>query len=176
MSVDPAVSAAGVPPAPPPPGPAPGPVPPTVPASIEHLAPSARPLGDTGEGTPSLGEILGDISKDVSTLMRQEVALAKAELAESAKNAGKGAGMLGGAGVAGHMVLLFVSIALWWGLGALITRGWSALVVAALWGVVAAVLASRGRAELKRVEGLPQTADTAKKIPNALTGHEERNR
>lgn len=167
MSLDPAVgAAAAVPPAPPPPGRGPRPA--------AGPSPAAEPLSDAA--SPSLGEILGDISRDVSTLMRQEVALAKAELAESAKNAGKGAGLLGGAGVAGHIVLLFVSIALWWGLGALITRGWSALVVAALWGVVAAVLASRGRAELKRVEGLPQTADTAKKIPNALTGHEERNR
>ena len=123
----------------------------------------------------SLGELFGEISKDVSTLMRQEVELAKAEITQSAKKAGTGAGMFSGAAVAGHMVLLFVSIALWWGLGGVIGRGWSALVVAALWAVAAAVLARRGRDEMRKISGLPRTAETVKKIPNALHGHEEKN-
>lgn len=125
----------------------------------------------------TVGEILADVTRDLSTLMRQEVALAKAELAQSAKQAGKGAGMLGGAGVAGHFVLLFLSLALWYGLADLFDNFViSALVVAVLWGIVAAVLAKKGQAELKEVEGAPQTADTVKKIPNALKGHEEENR
>ena len=128
------------------------------------------------EATPSLGDLLADISRDVSTLMRQEVALARAELAQSAKNAGKGAGMFAGAGMAGHMVLLFGSIALWWGLGSAMGHGWAAVVVAVVWAAIGAVLALRGRAELRRMSGLPQTTDTAKKIPNALAGHEEKNR
>ena len=57
------------------------------------------------------------MSRDVSTLMRQEVELAKAELTQSAKRAGKGAGMYGGAGVAGWFTLLFLSVALWWASG-----------------------------------------------------------
>ena len=57
--------------------------------------------------------------------MRQEVELAKAELRESATRAGKGAGMFGGAGLAGYFVLLFLSIAVWWGLGDHLGRGWS---------------------------------------------------
>ncbi|BDO41238.1 MULTISPECIES: phage holin family protein [unclassified Cellulomonas] len=125
---------------------------------------------------PSLGDLLSDITRDVSTLMRQEVALARAELQQSAKNAGKGAGMFAGAGVAGHMVLLFLSIALWWGLGSAMGHGWAAVVVAVIWAVIGAVLAARGRAELRRMSGLQQTTDTAKKIPNALAGHEEKNR
>ncbi|MBO1751679.1 phage holin family protein [Actinotalea sp. BY-33] len=132
--------------------------------------------GSNGHEQPSLGELLGRISEDVSTLMRQEVALAKAELSESATRAGKGAGMLTGAGVAGHMVLVFLSISLWWGLGHLIDLGWSALVVAVIWGAVAAVLALKGRAEITEIKGAPRTMETAKKIPDALQGHEERNR
>ncbi|WP_250444059.1 phage holin family protein [Actinotalea sp. C106] len=132
--------------------------------------------GSEGHEQPSLGELLGRISEDVSTLMRQEVALAKAELSESATRAGKGAGMLAGAGLAGHMLLLFLSVALWWGLGHLIDLGWSALVVAVLWGAVAAVLALKGRAEITEITGAPRTMETAKKIPDALQGHEERNR
>lgn len=134
------------------------------------------PTPDTGSERPSLGTLLGDISQDLSTLMRQEVALAKAEIAQSGKQAGKGAGMLSGAAVAGYLAVLFLSIALWWGLGAVINRGWSAVVVALLWGAVAAILAQRGRAELKRVTGVPRTAETVKKIPEALKGHEEAHR
>lgn len=128
------------------------------------------------DSAPSLGDLLSDITRDVSTLMRQEVALARAELQQSAKNAGKGAGMFAGAGVAGHMVLLFLSIALWWGLGSAMGHGWAAVVVAVVWALIGAVLVARGRSELRRMSGLSQTTDTAKKIPNALAGHEEKNR
>jgi hypothetical protein len=123
---------------------------------------------------PSVGELLSEISGDISTLMRQEVELAKTELRESVTRAGKGAGMLGGAAVAGHMVLLFLSVALWWGLGTRIGLGWSGLIVAVIWGVIAAVLAVVGRSQLKEVSGLPRTTETAKKIPDALKGNEDR--
>lgn len=118
--------------------------------------------------TASLGELLGDVTRDMSTLMRQEVALAKVEAKESATRAGKGGGMLAGAGVAGHFVLLFLSIALWHALGTLMGLGWSAVIVAVIWGIVAAVLASTGRKELKRIKGLPQTGETLQEIPPTL--------
>ncbi|MDM7831608.1 phage holin family protein [Cellulomonas edaphi] len=124
----------------------------------------------------SVGQLLGEVTRDLSTLMRQEVALAKAELQESVKQGQKGVGMFAGAGIAGHMVLLFLSIALWWALGNVTGWSWSAVIVAVVWGVIAAVLALRGRAEMRRVRGLPDTADSVKKIPNALQGNEEKNR
>ncbi|MGY4642308.1 phage holin family protein [Cellulomonas sp. URHB0016] len=123
----------------------------------------------------SVGGLLGDVTRDLSTLIRQEVELAKAELRESATQAAKGGAMFAGASVAGHMVLLFLSVGLWWALGDAIGRGWSAVVVAALWAIVGAVLYSRGRAESRRVKGLPLTGESVKKIPNALQGHEEKN-
>jgi hypothetical protein len=118
--------------------------------------------------TSSLGDLLGDVTRDMSTLMRQEVELAKVELKQSATRAGKGSGMLAGAGVAGHFVLLFLSLALWWALGTVIGLGWSGVVVALIWGIVAAVLASMGRKELKAIKGLPQTAETLQEIPPTL--------
>lgn len=121
----------------------------------------------------SVGEIFSAVSQDLSTLMRQEVELAKAEVRQSAKQAGAGAGMLAGAGVAGHMVLLFISISAWWGLGQFIGGAWSALVIALVWAIVAAVLASVGRTRLKQVSGIPRTTETAKHIPDALKGKEE---
>ena len=124
---------------------------------------------------PTLGERLGDVTRDLSLLMRQEVALAKAEASQSASRAGKGIGMLAGAALAGYFVLLFLSLALWVVLGDAIGYGWSALIVAVLWGIVAAVLASIGKKELNRVRGVPATTETLGKIPNALKGQEERN-
>lgn len=116
----------------------------------------------------SLGDLLGDVTRDISTLMRQEVELAKAELKQSGTRAGKGAGLLAGAGVAGHFVLLFLSVALWWGLGNLIGHGWSAVVVAVIWAIIATILASMGRKELKAIKGMPQTAETLQEIPPTL--------
>lgn len=116
----------------------------------------------------SLGDLLAEVSRDISTLMRQEVELAKAEAKESATKAGKGGGMLAGAGVAGHFVLLFLSVGLWYALGELMGLGWSAVVVAAIWGIIAAVLASIGRKELKAIKGMPQTVETVQEIPPTL--------
>lgn len=70
-------------------------------------------------------------------------------------------------------MLLFLSIALWWGLGNQIGRDWSALVVAVVWAIITAVLASKGRREIKQVKGLPQTTQTAREIPDALKGNED---
>jgi hypothetical protein len=116
----------------------------------------------------SLGELLGEVTRDLSTLMRQEVELAKAELKQSATKAGKGGGMLAGAGVAGHFVLVFLSLALMFALGALMPLGWAAVIVAVIWAIIAAVLASVGRKNLKQVQGMPQTAETLSEIPPTL--------
>ena len=120
--------------------------------------------------------MISEITSDLSTLMRQEVELAKAEATQSAKRAGKGAGMFGGAGLAGHMVLLFLSVALWWGLGDRIGHGWSALIVAVIWAVIGLILYLVGRREFASIRGLDRTAESIKKIPNALQGNEEENR
>jgi hypothetical protein len=123
--------------------------------------------------TNSLGELLSQVSRDISELMRQEVELAKAELKETTTRASKGAGMLGGAGVAGHFVLLFLSLALWWALGGLVGGGWSAVIVAVIWAIIAAILYAVGKKELKTVRGMPRTAETVKRIPETLKPSEE---
>lgn len=111
----------------------------------------------------SLGEVFNALSTDLTTLMRQEVELAKAELKEEAAKLGKGAGMLGGAGFAGYFVLLFLSLALM-----LLLDNWLPIEVAALittgvWAVVAAVLALMGRKNLQAANPqLPQTQQTIK--------------
>jgi len=136
---------------------------------------SARPAMESEDGR-SIGQIMGDVSKDVSTLMRQEVALAKAEARQSATQAGKGIGMFVGAGVAGLLFLAFLSVWAWWELGAQIGRSWSAFIVAVVWAIIAAILYAVGRSEMKRIRGLPTTTETLGKVPNALKGQEEENR
>lgn len=143
-------------------------------AAKEGYAAPRSPL--QAEDGRSIGSVLGDITANISTLMRQEVALAKAELRESGSKAGKGIGMLVGAGVAGLLLLVFVSVSAWWGLGQYIENQWSALVVAAVWAVVGVILFLVGKRELQRVRGLPNTTETLSKVPNALKGHEEENR
>lgn len=123
-----------------------------------------------------LGELISEITEDLSALVRQEIDLAKAEAKESAAKAGKGVGMFGGAGLAGHFVLLFLSIALWWGLGDATGYAWSALIVAAIWAVIAVVLVIVGRNEFQSIRGMQRTAETVQKIPNAVKGHEQENR
>ena len=130
-------------------------------------------LPDPNGKTDSLGQLLGEVSRDLSTLFRQEVELAKAELSQSARKAGKGAGMLGGAGVAGLMTLLFLSLALMWGLGLLIGNTWSSIIVAVIWGIVAGVLALRGKKEIEEIQGAPKTAETLKKVPDAFKTSED---
>ena len=179
--------------------------------TAQDLGGSAQPMTEEGhpdvEGT-SVGQLIGDVTRDLSTLMRQELELAKAELRqeateattiakeeaskagaiakEEAAKAGKGAGMLGGAAFAGYMLALFLSVALMWGLANWFDSvAWAAVVVAVLWGIVAAVLASMGRKKLKELDPKrvtqvdlsrfkkinpkpEQTVETLQQVPGAL--------
>jgi hypothetical protein len=131
----------------------------------------------TGGGRPdvegtSVGALIGEVTKDLSTLMRQELELAKVELKVEAKKAGQGAGMFGAAGFAGYMVLMFLSFALWWALANVMDIGLAALIVAILWGVVAAVGFVMGKKKFSQVNPKPErTVDTLSQVPSALKPH-----
>jgi uncharacterized membrane protein YqjE len=131
----------------------------------EPYAATGDPAASSGSSYDgaSLGEIVSRLTGDVGTLTRQELALAKAELQAEAKLAGKGAGMLGGAAVAGWMLALFISLTAMWALGEVMHLAWAALIVAAVWGVAAAVLGTSGRKALRDVNPKPeQTVETLK--------------
>lgn len=121
----------------------------------------------------SLGEMFQSLSAKLSTLVSQEIALAKAEATESAKKAGKGAGLLAGAAVGGFFLLMFLSLALMHLLDVFLPIGWAALIVAVLWGVVAAVLAVQGKKDIEKIKGLPQTQETLQEIPETLNPAKE---
>lgn len=123
------------------------------------MSQSQDPLGDER----SLGQVVSDLSTDLSTLMKQEVQLAKVELKEEVGKVGKGAGMLGGAGFAGYFALLFLSLALMFLLDNWLPIEVGALITFGVWAVIAAVLALIGRRELQEANPqLPTTQQTIK--------------
>jgi uncharacterized membrane protein YqjE len=111
----------------------------------------------------SIGDLLKRLSQETSTLVRQEMALARAELTEQGKRAGTGAGMLGGAGVAGLLTLGALTATV---IGVLDTgmAFWlAALIVTVIWAAVAGVLALQGRNKIKEATPpAPQTVETVK--------------
>jgi uncharacterized membrane protein YqjE len=112
----------------------------------------------------SIGDLLKRLSQETSTLVRQELELAKAEATEKGKQAGKGAGMLGGAGVAGLLALGTLSATVVLLLNHAMADWLAALIVTLVWGAIAGVLALRGRDRLKDA-GPPvpeQTVQTVK--------------
>ncbi len=122
-----------------------------------------RHTGTAERDDESIGHLVGQVLGDVSKLFRQEVALAKAELKEEAAKAGKAGGMLAGAGFAGYMVAVLLSLALVFALDAVMPLGWAAVIVAVLWGIVGGVLYSIGRKRMKDVDPVPrQTVETLK--------------
>ena len=153
-----------------------GPAPAAGSTTTGHIAGAHTPAPTPAEARAeheSLGEMFASFSAKLSTLVSQEIALAKAEATDSAKKAGTGAGMLAGAAVAGFFVLMFLSMALMYGLGALMPLGWAAVIVAVLWGIAAAVLASMGKKHLDKIKGLPQTQQTLQEIPETLNPAKE---
>ena len=138
-------------------------------------APGVDPLPTTTATSPvgshvagvdderSLGQLVGDLSTNLTTLVKQELELARTELKEEATKAGKGAGMLGGAGVSGLLALILASFALAYLLDNWMPVELAFLIVTVLWAIVGAVLAARGRKELKNANPqLPETQQTLK--------------
>ncbi|MBO4209165.1 phage holin family protein [Micromonospora echinofusca] len=140
----------------------------TVPTQGPGLANGYRPDSAPEVTRQSLGDLMRHVTEDLSTLMRQEIELAKAELRQEGSKAGRAAGFFGGAGFGGYMVLLFLSLALWGGLSNVMDSGWAALIVAVVWVVVAAVLYAKGKSQAARVRGLTKTTETMHRIPEAL--------
>lgn len=117
----------------------------------------------SASSTRSMGEIVGDITQDMSTLIRQEMDLATSEMKREVAKLGKGVGMFGGAGAAGYLTLIFLSFALTYLLDNWMPIELAALIVALLWGAVTAVLALKGRQEIKNANpDLPVTQQTLK--------------
>jgi len=110
-----------------------------------------------------IGELVKDLANQTSTLVRQEIKLAQAEVTQKGKVAGKGAGLLAGADVFALAMLGALTTVLISALDQAMDTWLAALIVTVLWAVVAAVLAKAGQNSLKRATPpAPQTVDTVK--------------
>jgi uncharacterized membrane protein YqjE len=119
--------------------------------------------GHTDLRDESIGDLLKRLSQETSTLVRQEMALARAELTEKGKRAGIGAGLLGGASIAalltlGTLTACFILVLSEW------MDAWlAALILTVVWAVIAGVLALQGRTKVQEATPpVEQTVETLK--------------
>ncbi|MBB3083506.1 phage holin family protein [Geodermatophilus sabuli] len=137
---------------------------------MAHSASSTPSQGrPTGAEEPSVGALVQSAMADVSTLIRSEIELAKAEVGKSAKKAGIGVGAFGAAGVllGVSTVFLFITIAeflTWLGL----QRWISYLIVWALFLLLAGIAALVGRRTLKKIEKPERTLETLRELPEVV--------
>ncbi len=110
-----------------------------------------------------VGELMKQLANETTTLVRQEIELAKAEMTQKARSAGIGAGMLGAAGVAALLALGTLTAFLILALDGALASWLAALIVALLWGAVAAVLAVLGRARVREA-GPPKPEQTVESV------------
>lgn len=119
----------------------------------------------------SLGDLFGRVTSDLSTLMRQEMQLAKVEIKQEVRTAGKAGGLLGGGAGAGYMALLFLSAALAILIALILPDSLSEfaryligfLLVSVIYAVAAAVLLSKGKQQMAKVDPKPElTVETLK--------------
>jgi hypothetical protein len=120
----------------------------------------------------STGDLVKELSEQVTELVRDEVALAKAEMAEKGRKAGPGVGMLGGAGVAALAALGALTAFLILVLDLTMPSWGAALIVTILWGVVAGVLYRQGREKVREVgKPIPErTVESVKEDVQWLKG------
>jgi MFS family permease len=119
----------------------------------------------------SLGELVQDLSQQTSTLIRQEMRLAQAELSEKGRHAGKGAGMFGGAGVVALYGVGALIAAAILGLATVIEPWIAAAAVGVVLLVIAGILALTGKKEIEEatppkperaIESVQQDVQTVK--------------
>jgi uncharacterized membrane protein YqjE len=113
-------------------------------------------LDVTPDAEPSLGELLSRTTSDISDLLRKEVELAKVEITEEVKNAGKAGGFMGAAGLLGYVALTLLLFAAAWGLSEVVPEGVAFLIVGVVVAAVAGALFLIGRKRFEQVEPVPR--------------------
>ena len=110
-----------------------------------------------------IGELLKQLSQETTTLVRQELDLAKAEVAQKGQKAGKGAGMFGGAGIIGFLALAALTAALIMAIDKATANWVAALIVAAVYAAIAGILALQGRNKIQEA-GPPVPEQAAESV------------
>jgi len=118
----------------------------------------------------SLGALVSGISEDISTLLRGEVELVKSEIKESARSAGKGSGLLVGAGVLGFLATIFLLLTFAWVLVQLGLPTWAGFgLVTLVLLIVTAILGVLGKKQFESVKGLERSPVSIAKTKAVLT-------
>jgi hypothetical protein len=110
----------------------------------------------------SLGELFAEMTRELGDLFRKEVELAKVETREEVRRGTSALVAMAAAGVAALLFLNMVSVAAALGLAEIMNRALAFLIVAIIWGVIAAVMFSIGRKRMAQVRPLPETTETLK--------------
>jgi Putative Actinobacterial Holin-X, holin superfamily III len=129
---------------------------------LEHDSkPAAAPLRRP-EAEPRLSALVSHATKDLSSLVRDELALAKAETRRDVKQAAAGGGLFGAAALLGLFTLIMLSLAAAWGLSNTgLGLAWSMLIVAGAYLLAAGLCAGVGFTRLKRIRGVQATKRNA---------------
>jgi hypothetical protein len=127
-----------------------------------------EPVKDTD---PTLGKLVMDAQRDISSLISKEIQLAKSELTVSIKHGGVGIGLFAGAAFLGLLAVIMLSVSIayfihWAGLG----LHWAFLIVFGLYILIAALLAFIGIKQVKQVKAPERAIQQGKQIPQALKG------
>ncbi|HEY0691267.1 MAG TPA: phage holin family protein [Kribbella sp.] len=121
------------------------------------------------EGEPTIGQLIANASRDLSSLVRSEIELAKSELKASAKAAGTGGGLFGSAAFLGLLAIILLSIAAAYGVSALgLHPALAFLIVAFIYLLVAGVLVLVGKRLLGRAKPPKRAIETSKESVEAL--------
>ncbi|WP_162606624.1 phage holin family protein [Jiangella asiatica] len=130
---------------------------------------------DGAASSASIGQLVASIKDDLTTLVRDEIELAKAEMKEDAREAALGGGLLAFAAFLGVVAFILGSFALVYGVHALgLALGWSFLVVAGAYVLTALVLALLAKGRFGRMSRASRTKTTARDAARALTGSTDR--
>lgn len=122
---------------------------------------------------PTLGKLVMDAQRDISTLISKEIQLAKSEIKVSVKHGGVGIGLFAGAAFLGLLAIIMLSVAIayfihWNGQG--LDLHWAFLIVFALYVLIAGLLALVGIKQVKKVKAPERAIEQGRQIPQALKG------
>ena len=133
-------------------------------------APVTRPHSDVpSKDDPTLGKLVADASRDISSLVRQEIALAKSELRVSVKAGGFGVGLFAGAAFIGVLAIIMLSVAIAYFIHMTgLDLAWCFLIVFVLYVLLAALLAFVGTKKVKQVRAPERAIHQAQETKNIL--------
>ena len=129
---------------------------------------TTEPVKDTD---PTIGKLVSDASRDISTLVQKEIQLAKSELKVSVKHGGTGIGLFAGAAFIAVLAIIMLSVAIAYFIHMTgLDLAWCFLIVFALYVAIAAVLGMLGLKQVKQVKAPEKAISQGKQIPQALKG------